>query len=182
MHVEHKPNKKDQAEKDKELATAREVMANGPAPDLDKPTLPSQIEDESIRLAVARKLLASEKNRVAVRGFEVARLNPNGDWESVMRGKLPYMVSTAMWLNERHPNTLYQARVIVSVEIPDRPVDMPKDALTELAQKMGVEETDEAPPISPITAEDFDLQASSEFPESTPEATEEAPSVPWKVE
>jgi hypothetical protein len=136
------------------------AIAAAPAPREGVPTLPSQLTDDATRLAVARKLLASEKNRVAVRGFEVARLTPNGDWEQVMKGKLPGMAATAKWLNERHPNSLYQVRVIVSAEIPDRPEA--DDGLTSLAEKMGVETVDGPPPSEQSTPnEPNDVEAPS---------------------
>lgn len=151
MNIKHQPGKKN--DDDIDLVAARNAINSAPEPDPNKPTLPSQIKDEATRLAVARKLLASEKQRVSIRGFEVARLNPNGEWESVMKGKLPYMAATAAWLNDRHPNTLYQARVLVSAEIPDRP-DAVKDAVTSLAEKMGVEQVDGPPSEQSTPTED----------------------------
>jgi hypothetical protein len=108
---------------------AAEVSEEEAKPDV--PTLPSEITDPDKQLAVAKKLLAAEKNRVAVRGYEVARLVPSGDWEQTFKYRpthfgLQQAAGDAKWLNERYPNELYQARVLVSAELPERPTSTPE--------------------------------------------------------
>lgn len=92
----------------------------------DLTTLPSSLEDPVEKLKAVEKLLKGEANRVEVRGYELARLHPSGRWEQVIKYRdgehgLGQAAKDASWLNARHPNTLYQARVLVSAEIPDRP-------------------------------------------------------------
>jgi hypothetical protein len=64
----------------------------------------------------------TEINQYEIRGFEMARLQPNGSWESIYRvNNRPHdrmrILADERWFNSRGTGT-YQARALISAEFP----------------------------------------------------------------
>jgi len=93
-------------------------------------------------------------NEYEVRGFETARLMPDGSWQKVIgypdtpAGQAKCLGDVA-WLNGRH-NATYQARIIVSCEMPkqkepplvldaDAPEDIPQEVIEAMINEVELE-------------------------------------------